>query len=335
MSTTTAASTSTRRRVKDAFDLQDHYYVPDPATRPLKSVNLREDYAHFTSEVYDQGDTKSCTANATAAAFRYEQKKAGRHLETFGTAGPSRLFIYWLARGGYKDDSHLVAFPCDEGASVQEAMRGIGTCGSCSETDWPFDPKNINVKPYQEAFDRAYLSKIRYFYRLDPDRPRSNKYRLKAEQKDKLGAVVLENLKKCLTEQYPVVFGLWYRLPSSESYDQDQVPWVLKDVWSLPDRKFPRHCFMDGLPEDLKIRNFCGEAISPGHTVLAIGYDDDRQQVLIQNSRGSSWSENGMFWMPYSWITDYAATNDFWTIRSEPVAGAKEQGDVHNEALSS
>jgi hypothetical protein len=333
MSTTMAASTNTDRRAKDAFDLQDHYYVPAPTTRPLKSVNLREDCAQFTSAVYDQGDTKSCTANATATALWYAQKKSGLHLETFGIAGPSRLFIYWLGRGGYKDESHLIAFPCDQGAGVQEAITGIAACGSCSETDWPFDPKNILVKPCQEAYDRACSSKIKYFYRLDPERLRSNKLRLNAEQKDKLGAVALANLKKCLTEQYPVVFGLWYLLPSSESYDRNQMPWVLKDVWSLPDKKFPRHCFMDDLPEDLKIRNFCGEAISPGHTVLAIGYDDHRQQVLIQNSRGSSWSENGMFWMPYSWITDYAATSDFWTIRSEPIAGEKEQQNIHHEVL--
>ncbi len=144
---------------------------------------------------------------------------------------------------------------------------------------------------------------------------------------------MLENLKKCLTEQYPVVFELWYRLPSSESYDQDQISWILTEVWSLSDKKFPRHCSMEGVPEDLKIRSFCGEAISLGHTVLATGCDD-RQQVLRQILRGSSCSENRTIWMPYSWITNYAATNDFWTIRSEPVAGAKERGDVHNEVLS-
>ncbi len=332
MSTAAAASISINKRLKDVYVPQDHHYMPDPATRPLKSVNLREEFFQFYSEVYDQAGTGTCTASATAAALWYEQKKAGRHPGTFGTTGPSRLFIYWLARGGYKDESHLFGFPCDEGASVQEAMRGIATCGSCSEEDWPFDLKNINVKPPQEAFDRALPARIKYFYRLDPDRPRSNKYRLKAYQKDELGAIVLENLKKCLTEQYPVVFGLWYRLPSSESYDRTQMPWVLKDVWNLPDKKFPRHCFMDGLPEEMKIRNFCGEAISPGHTVLATGYDDDRQQVLIQNSRGLSWGEKGTFWMPYSWITDYAATNDFWTIRGEPVSGAREPANSHNEA---
>jgi hypothetical protein len=325
------ASNTFPRPVKDGFDPRDHCYVPDPATRPLKSVNLREDYAHLTSEIYDQGTTKSCTANATAAALWYEQKKAGRE-ETFGTAGPSRLFIYWLARGGYKDDSHLINFPFDEGASIQEAMRGIETCGTCSEIDWPFYPKKVNVVPGDEVFDRASSFKIRYFYRLDPDRTRSNKYRLNAEQKDRQGAVVLENLKKCLTEQYPVVFALNYRVSVLKSYDQDQMPWVLKDVWSLSENKFPRHCFMDDLPEDLKIRNFYGEAVSPSHTVLAIGYDDCRQQVLVQNSRGSTWSENGTFWMPYSWITDYAATNDFWTIRSGPVVGAEERRGIDDEA---
>jgi hypothetical protein len=294
----------------------DQVYVPKKTTRPLSSVDLRRAYPHLFSDIFNQGETNTCTANAVAAAVWYEQKRSERQPEFFGAAGPSRLFIYWLARGGYKADDHLFGFPCDNGASVQEAMRGIAACGACSDAIWPFSPSNINVVPFEEAFNLASLCEIKCPYRLDPDRVRSNKHHFSAEEKEVRGELVLTNLRKCLTEQHPVVFGLWYRLPASEAFDQQQVPWVLKDVWALPNLVFPRHAFMDDLPEALKIRNLYGEAISPAHIVLAIGYDDERQQILVQNSRGRRWGECGIFWMPYSWITDYAATFDFWTIRA-------------------
>lgn len=330
MSTTATNVLNNAGRVQDSFDPRDHYYAPDPTTEPKKVVNLREDDAQFTSDIYDQLRTGTCTANATAAALWYEEK-AGRHEEIFGSYGPSRLFIYWLARGAYKNDSCDLKWPRDGGSCVRDAMRGIATCGACTEADWPFDVNHINTKPPQTAFDLAARSKINYFYRLDPDRPTNDKDHLSTAQKDALGATVLENLKKCLTEQYPVVFGFWYYMHPAEAYDQEHKPAVLRDVWA--EKGFPRHCFPDQLPEDLKLRNDYGDVVSPGHTVLAIGYDEDRRQVLIQNSRGSSWGGNGTFWMPYSWITDYAATNDFWTIRADAINGAKKWEEAHEEAL--
>ncbi|KAI4182116.1 MAG: hypothetical protein L6R41_006192 [Letrouitia leprolyta] len=48
-----------------------------------------------------------------------------------------------------------------------------------------------------------------------------------------------------------------------------------------------------------------------GHAVIAISYDESRGQVLYQNSWGSEWSKQGRFWLDYSWITDWEATDDF------------------------
>lgn len=35
------------------------------------------------------------------------------------------------------------------------------------------------------------------------------------------------------------------------------------------------------------------------HSVLAMGSDDAAQFVLVQNSRGADWGNNGYFYMPY------------------------------------
>ena len=37
--------------------------------------------------------------------------------------------------------------------------------------------------------------------------------------------------------------------------------------------------------------------------MCVIGYDDDRQAFLVQNSWGTQWGKNGRFWLPYSKLT--------------------------------
>ena len=41
------------------------------------------------------------------------------------------------------------------------------------------------------------------------------------------------------------------------------------------------------------------DKVSSGHAMCVIGYDDDRQAFLVQNSWGTQWGKNGRFWLPY------------------------------------
>ena len=52
-----------------------------------------------------------------------------------------------------------------------------------------------------------------------------------------------------------------------------------------------------------------------GHAVMAAGYDDERKMLLVRNSWGKDWGEDGYFWMPYEYITNTRNCSDFWTIR--------------------
>ena len=51
-----------------------------------------------------------------------------------------------------------------------------------------------------------------------------------------------------------------------------------------------------------------------GHAVIAAGYDDKKQCVLVRNSWGPNWGEGGYFWMPYKYITDPTTASDMWAI---------------------
>jgi hypothetical protein len=163
-------------------------------------------------------------------------------------------------------------------------MNGIAKCGVCSEEDWPFDLDAIIDRPSDEAIGKVVPHTIKAFYCLDSDRPERNNHTLTVQDKDKLGAVVLDNLRNCLAKQYRVVFGFWYYLPVRDSFNESQIPFVRKDVWAITEPNYPRHTFSSNLPLELRIRNKSGEVVRPGYTILAIGYDDVKQAVLIQNS---------------------------------------------------
>jgi len=58
------------------------------------------------------------------------------------------------------------------------------------------------------------------------------------------------------------------------------------------------------------------EQLLGGHAVMAVGYDDAQQALLVRNSWGSGWGLQGYFWMPYAYLLKPKLSDDFWTIRS-------------------
>ena len=56
------------------------------------------------------------------------------------------------------------------------------------------------------------------------------------------------------------------------------------------------------------------ESVLGGHAVLAVGYDDSKQAVLVRNSWGTSWGIKGYFWMPYDYISNPNLADDMWAI---------------------
>ncbi len=57
------------------------------------------------------------------------------------------------------------------------------------------------------------------------------------------------------------------------------------------------------------------EKVLGGHAVMAVGYDDNREAVIVRNSWGKEWGDKGYFYMPYAYITNSHLCDDFWTIR--------------------
>lgn len=62
-----------------------------------------------------------------------------------------------------------------------------------------------------------------------------------------------------------------------------------------------------------------GDKQEGGHAMMTVGYDDakkignEKGALLIRNSWGREWGENGYGWLPYAWVTAGMAS-DFWSL---------------------
>lgn len=56
------------------------------------------------------------------------------------------------------------------------------------------------------------------------------------------------------------------------------------------------------------------ERVVGGHAVLAVGYNDTTQSIIVRNSWGEHWGAKGYFTMPYAYILNPGLASDFWTI---------------------
>ncbi len=95
-------------------------------------------------------------------------------------------------------------------------------------------------------------------------------------------------MKGCLASGYPFVFGFTVY----ESFESPQVAKTGHAPMPAP-----------------------GEQQIGGHAVMAVGYDDAQQTLLVRNSWGAGWGMRGYFTLPYAYIAQASLAADFWTIR--------------------
>jgi C1A family cysteine protease len=237
-------------------DVPDHrdfmYSAPQKVVAKLPpSVDLRPK----CPPVYDQGQLGSCTANAIGGAIEYEQIKQKKK-KVFV---PSRLFIY------YNERVIENTVNSDSGAMIRDGMKTVNKDGAPPESIWKYDITKFTVKPPKASFKEALKNQVLQYSRL---------------------VQTLNQLKGCLADGYPFVFGFsvyesFYNIDSS-------------GVMPLPK---------------------AGEKLEGGHAVMAAGYDDTKQLFTIRNSWGDSWGKKGYFYMPYAYITDSNNADDIWTVR--------------------
>lgn len=124
------------------------------------------------------------------------------------------------------------------------------------------------------------------------DKPTNNCYDVALDNQVleymRLSTNTLYEVKHCLAEGYPVSFGFM----------------VYESLMSKETAK-------TGIAK-MPVKN---EKCHGGHAVLAVGYDDSKDALIVRNSWGSEWGLNGYFYLPYGYILSQKLSADFWTIR--------------------
>ncbi len=190
---------------------------------------------------------------------------------------PSRLFLYKTAR-------NLAHQTGDSGAFMRSMMGAMVLFGAPPEEYWPYDVAKFDLEPtpFCYAFAQNYQSLV--YYRLDP--PGTSP------------ADLLAGIRKSLASALPLMFGFTIYQSFVQSID---------NFGKIP---FPEN----------------GEKIDGGHAVVAVGYDDNIKiknktvgaketigAILVRNSWGSQWGENGCGWLPYEYILKGLAI-EWWSL---------------------
>jgi C1A family cysteine protease len=189
----------------------------------------------------------------------------------------SRLFLYKVTR-------NLMKLKGDTGAYLRTTIGAMVLFGVPPEDYWPYtdDEKKFDKEPpaFCYAFAQNYQT-IKY-YRHDPPETAAN--------------TILNRVKTYLVSGHPAMFGFTVYNSIEQADKTGKIP--------FPSPK---------------------EKIEGGHAVAAVGYDDKMKiknkyagkettgALLIRNSWGKEWGEEGYGWLPYEYALKGLA-EDFWSV---------------------
>jgi C1A family cysteine protease len=201
----------------------------------------------------------------------------------------SRLFVYKTTR-------NLMGVTGDTGAWLRNTMGALVFCGVAPEKYWPYVVADFDNEPSAFVYAVAdNYESLRYFCHdpLGQNIPRNQ---------------VLNRVKAFLSAGIPSMFGFF-------GFDS-----------------FGKSDIKGGIPYPCP-----GEQAKWGHAIVTVGYDDNKEitntqcnkktkgALLIRNSWGTGWGDNGYGWLPYDYVLSGFAL-DFWSLLTMEWVDTKQFG---------
>jgi C1A family cysteine protease len=188
----------------------------------------------------------------------------------------SRLFLYKTTR-------NLLQWTGDSGAFLRTTMAAMVLFGVPPEEYWRYNVEDFDKEPTAFCYSFAQNYQALQYVRLDPiGTPRDS---------------LLKQIKSLLAAGIPSMFG--FTVFSSMLQSK-------KNGGKIP----------------LPVK---GEKIFGGHAVVAVGYNDKVKiknaigksettgALMIRNSWGTGWGDNGYGWLPYDYVLKGLAV-DWWIL---------------------
>ena len=158
----------------DLTDYRDHIFKAVLNKTLPPKIDLRPQ----CPIIYDQNELGSCTANALAGAFQFEQLKQIKKRSI--SFVPSRLFIY------YNERVLENSVNSDAGASLRDGVKTMNNDGVCSENLWKYKISRFKQKPSANCYASALKNQVQEYLSINPSIP---------------------EIKQCLADSFPVAFG--------------------------------------------------------------------------------------------------------------------------------
>lgn len=266
-----------------AQPLYQHQCVSNTWSQPTKDrVDLRP---LINTPAIDQGVLNSCSGCAISAAVEITLNRESKAFDCHQgvSTDASAMFIYYFERVDENKELENVPVFLSDGFDVLVEQ------GVCCDHYWPYPDNHLppemmkivktgtieQIQAYTEEIFKQKASFIEETMATKPSQRaidqakqfNSAKY-CKLSIDDNLTEV-----KHALSNQTPVIFGF-------------NVPQALFNL--TPDAVMP-------MPSDDELR-------IGGHAVCAVGFDDEKQALLIRNSYGPDFGEQGYFYMPYAFV---------------------------------
>ena len=58
------------------------------------------------------------------------------------------------------------------------------------------------------------------------------------------------------------------------------------------------------------------DSLEGGHAIVGVGYTE-KERLIIRNSWGRKWGDDGYGYLPFGYIKDRNLSDDFWTVRKQ------------------
>lgn len=145
---------------KQQVDARDYKFERFKSLKP--TVTSLPDHVNnrpWCSQVFDQGELGSCTANAWAGLLQFNEIKNGRGGKLYKDL--SRLFIYYNERVIENTINE------DSGAQLRDGAKAIATYGVCPETEWVYNINKFTLKPSPQCYTDALPNVIHSYYALN------------------------------------------------------------------------------------------------------------------------------------------------------------------------